>query len=148
MIVSWHLWQGEQDWERGCHEFTFWSWGHFPLSLAPEGSREPWEALLAVQVPPSGPLPRLFPLSSCSSTCPSRPGLEGLSSMVSFSARGSANTHSGNNRDFPFMGLLQSPSGPLLGHSALDPLLSFRAYQFSCIPASFHDCFLTTWKPF
>lgn len=25
----------------------------------------------------------------------------------------------------------------LLGHSALDPLLSFRAYQFSCIPLAF-----------
>ena len=42
--------------------------------------------------------------------------------MVSFSARGSANTHAGNNRDLPFIGLLKSPSGPLLGHSAFAPL--------------------------
>ena len=40
-----------------------------------------------------------------------------LSSMVSCSVGGSANTHAGNNRDFAFTGLLKSPSGPLLGHS-------------------------------
>ena len=78
MIVSWRLWQREQDWELWLPWIHLLEWGHFPLSLAPEGSREPWEALLAVQVPPSGPLPRLFLLSGCYPRV-----LQGLASRVS-----------------------------------------------------------------
>lgn len=105
-----------------CHEFAVQTWGHLPLGLAPEGSREPWESLLTVQMPLSGPLFSLFPLPGCSSTYPSRSDSAGLSSMATLCACSSLDTSPGNNRDFSFLGLLNLPSGPLECSSTLVPM--------------------------
>lgn len=89
-----------------CHESAVLTWVHFPLGLAPEGSREPGEA--SVQVPPSGSLLKLFPLLGCCSTYPARSGSAALSSMAICCARSSLATPLSNKDSAPFKTLAAS----------------------------------------
>lgn len=122
MIMSQHSWRGEQDWELWlpwiCHPDV----GTSTLELGTRGQqgalRRSW-------------LSRFLPLGLCSGSSlflavffhiSFRAWLRGLSFVMSFYACSSANTYSGHRMAFPFLGLLQSLSGPLWCHLALVPL--------------------------